>query len=197
MKQYKFIYFCEDLAHRTFIEAFLKKIPTYLGLEIEFQLCVPEGLEALALDHSCSEIMVAYKDYYFKVQTSEIIDLFVYGRDVDSSLEKEYINLNEKLTLNTTSKPLHILFLPVSSIEHWFLHLKRKGNNIEDNSVDLLNNKQAKFEFYGNSRPVFKVRQRHINLICNDIDIDFLASKSSSFNIFLEKTIKLIQNLNN
>lgn len=195
MKVYKYVFFCEDFAHRAFIKSFLEKVPTYFGINIKFELEIPLGLENIASDHSYAEIEKSFKDYYYKTQGFNSIDLFVYGQDTDSDSILEFNRLEKLYTLESIEKPLHLLFLPVKSVEHWFLYLKSNDNLLIKNSFDNLNNSTAKVLFYGNGRPTLKIRQKHIPQICSQLDIAFLVEKSESFNVFVQKTKLILEKL--
>lgn len=126
----------------------------------------------------------------------EIEALFV-GRDADTAHPKVIQELRDHFVEVCTGHQTIVLMIPVQCIEHWLWYIKRRKHEPGKNSpLETSNRSDAKVAIYGGKFNV--ARQLEMaNVILDDLDIDWLESRSESFRHFHHQVVKFVDVYNN
>jgi hypothetical protein len=203
MKQIKYLYFCEDLAHRIFLDHFLKQLPTYLKREKEIKLAKPESYYSAGFmfkNYNHSQIKNTYLDVALKAIEDYRLDIFIVGLDLESISQSQFelllAEMNESLPQGDNKV---VIYLSVQCIEHWLWYLKARKNNLDSTKSLQLENElrsKAKEQVYGKSKVSNEKATPILNELLVNIDFDYLNQQSYSFRDFLGKIKEFLKTHN-
>lgn len=182
MRSIRYGFFGEDDAQRLFLRHYLAKLLRGQALQFEEDTTFPliggtKDKVRAQFDEACDTGLSRYQQ-----------DCFFVGLDLDNhvagAFEKTVHEMQQKLAARGVSA---ILLVPVQCIEHWLRYLQWRAENPQSTKNERLEGEErrmAKTRLYGGP----KVSTRHSNPIVERIamgmDIDWLASRSTSFLAF-------------
>ena len=186
MKQLNYSLICEDIAHVAFIEAllpFLLEQDDVIFFNQKFFKDFKARNSKDVINRYSNASIVAFRDYN--------LDLLLIGIDYDDRnrnyFEKEIKYLYSKIVDKIRYKS--VIFFPVQAIEHWLLIIQFKIQNPISTKniagkIEGLPRKKAKIDLFGSVYLSKKDQKQKISEIVNQIDIDWLISRSESFRKF-------------
>jgi hypothetical protein len=180
---------CEDVAHETFIKYLLPHFIDISGLEID--LGFNEDFFYKYRCRNSKDVLKKYVKASIDATDRFEIDLLFIGIDYDDRDRSRFSNEIEKLYSGIVQKVREksVIFFPVQAIEHWLLLIQYKYQNPNStknisNEIEKLQRKSAKVQLFG-ARRLTKVDQKNrIEEIVKQINIDWLKTRSQSFNRF-------------
>lgn len=175
-------FFGEDDAQRLFLHHYLSRLTSDRNYRFEadttFHLIGGTKSRVKALfDDACDTGLSQHRQ-----------DCFFIGLDLDDHAIDIFHDTAREMQKKLAERNLlAILLIPVQCIEHWLRYLQWHEENprsTKNISLEAEERKQAKTQLYGSP----KVSTRHSNPIVErlaaNIDIDWLASRSTSFLAF-------------
>ena len=180
MRKIKYGFFGEDMAHRIFLENYLRNIQDEFDVEFKIDEDFCKRFRATndtTVDEKFRLIAEKGLNHYGH-------EVFFVGRDADTTLEARY-PINEP-TYKDIPKGV-IVMMPVQSIEHWLLYIKQgkeSGYSTKNISFEEKSNKSVKLEVYGLEVVTNSKSTPIVNQLTMDFDVNWLSQKSKSFNNF-------------
>ncbi|NOX47080.1 MAG: hypothetical protein GXO89_08900 [Chlorobi bacterium] len=189
MKIVNYSLLCEDVAHETFIKDLLPHFINISGLEINLGFN-----KDFFYKYKCRNSKDVLKRYV-KASIDAIdrfeIDLLLIGIDYDDRDRGRFSNEIEKLYSGIVQKVREksVIFFPVQAIEHWLLLIQYRYQNPNStknvsNDFEKIQRKNAKIDLYGARRPLKETQRKIVSEMVNQINIDWLKTRSQSFNRF-------------
>ncbi len=177
---------CEDIAHKTFLEIFLKN-------QNDFNFILNMSFYKRFRANNKKEVVKSLPLISYNAFEEYFLNLIFVGIDYDdldrTNFDKELESLYSKIN---GFKDKAIIFYPVQSIEHWFWYLKIKKENpnfTKNINLENKDRKTAKKEVYNNKRTNVNV----IIQIMKDADFKWLRNHSLSFNYFYNSLLKYLK----
>ena len=198
MKIIKFSVYAEDTASVIFISSVVPKIATYLNSSFD----LIHDTECSTQIHGNSKDRV---EKYFIGATQMLvsrlnIDLCFVGRDADSDSNDDTFDVLktkfEERILDNAVQDYIVLFFPVRAIEYWLYHIKVKSEGLEEEHIEALGKDELKIRVYNRKKNSEKRNNPIVEGLSNNIDIDYLRPKSSSFEAFFQAFKTFIDNRN-
>jgi hypothetical protein len=182
MRRIKYGFFGEDNAQKLFLRHYLVKVAA--GQPFRFEEDATFPLVGGTKDKVKAQFSEACDTGLSRYQQ----DCFFVGLDLDDhrmeAFEHTVRGMQQKLATRGVSA---ILLVPMQCIEHWLRYLQWREQNptsTKNVTLETEERKQAKIALYGGA----KVSTRHSNpiveRIAGELDIDWLASRSTSFLAF-------------
>ncbi len=201
MKRLNYSMICEDIAHQTFIKAFLPEFLKHsnLSLNIEFN----EDFFYRFKSRNSKDVLKRYANASIVAFCDYDIDLLLIGVDYDDRdrgrFDKEIGKLYNEIDKKLRNRS--VIFFPVQAIEHWLLFIQYQiqnpglTKNISGN-IEGIPRKEAKIDFFGESFISKEDQKRKIFEIVGQVDINKLISHSQSFRRFCNDLSDLFPNEN-
>ncbi|MEY2828435.1 MAG: hypothetical protein RIQ33_293 [Bacteroidota bacterium] len=186
---------CEDKPQRIFIEKILPAIISKLNSDKSFQedsefkwrYGKPHNKKAVlnTFVEACAEAVGTYK-----------LNVCFVGVDLDAiskeNFDSELNNMQNQLS--DSLKKSSLIFIPVQCIEHWLWHLLWKiehPNSTQNLALENETRQAAKKKIYGRVKPA---DEEKINVLLANVDLDWLCSRSFSFNHFFKSVESFLTN---
>ncbi len=180
--------FCEDAAQSIFVENLLAKMKTE---NIEF-FKNEDFRRKFGVSRSKSEVLATYLNVSKSAFAYYDINILFIGMDLDDK-QSEFDTFMGKLSSETSeylkeySKNV-IIFIPVQCIETWCWYLKKHKQNPKSTKNENLEKHKCRYvksKFYKSKLTNDRINE--IQEITENININWLISRSHSFNHFYEK----------
>lgn len=194
----KYGFLGEDEAHRIFLTNYLEKLISFDSTR-HFSFQFDEEFSWRFKGGNKKEVDSLFAEAAAEGYTEYKHDIFFVGRDLDTfkdnEYQKKYSYLQSKLYSNFQDKTFFLL--PVQCIEHWLWYIKLHCENpISTKNITLENhpNKEVKAKLYGNAKASNRISLPIVEDLSKKLDIDFLESRSKSFNHFHQQVKSFIEN---
>ena len=186
MKSLRYYTICEDIAHQTFIDAFLKH-QSKQQKEVEFKFHSPQNIPFKFSNKSdVLNFYAAAAPRLFNIENIDLLFIVVdYDSDDVNEFEAKHISLMEPIK---TYQNKTLILLPVQAIEFWFWHIKWKHDNPNSTrniSIDKRNRNEMKIEIYGTKKPKQELSKSKVEEVMQWYEEAWLNSRSKSFRHFL------------
>jgi len=194
MKQINCSIICEDIAHSTFVDEFLK-FASADDPEISFSLNV--DCYSPWKFKSKSDVLNYYVDVAARWFANYNLNLLFIIVDFDDWNISEFGEHHDKLLagLKTDIQDKSLILLPVRAIEFWLYHVQWKIDNpgsTKNISIEDKPRGEMKKLLYNTKKPHKELAEASVRRIMNDFDPDWLVSRSRSFKHFYARFMKLI-----
>ncbi|MBN2891763.1 MAG: hypothetical protein JXL97_07840 [Bacteroidales bacterium] len=186
---------CEDIAQRSFLENFLEK-----QNDVFFQLDQEFYNRFRVAGNNNKQVIKSIPQIGYQLVEKYHLDFLFVGLDYDdrnqSDFDKELEQLYLKIDKNVRAKS--VVFFPVQAIEHWLLYLKFKiddPKSTKNVSYENINRKNVKREIFGEGKNSDYKTKIIISKLTSFDFIDWLKTRSTSFQRFNSDFNNAIQKL--